>query len=459
MKKDAWRRMFDLLIWLVFAVGAIGAVYAYAGSRDVFHPLLYLAPMCMFLYGWMPLKLNANGGLDGFFQYDQLIAVQCWNLAGIVALVFGALSSGCRLPISKPPAPLPQREAEPIASALARGSLLCGGIGLSAWMISIINVGGLHEAFSRPYSGGWDDSGYIRDGALLMFPGFLLASTALLCYRFRISYLIMAAAFIIPWMIQALYTTRRGPTVMITIVVSMTWYLCRSTRPPLLMTAGAAGLVGLLMLFLVSNRGAIYMGSDQEVSTDVSNIVEKPDAGNEYIYGAGTMLSAEQRETFFWGRRYLAQILVRPIPSSIWPNKYEDVGLGELTRNAGTGEGLNETMGWEGANGAAPGVVADIWLEFRWFTIPALWVIGRLYSMAWRRAVIERGPWIGQYVVISALSIYLVMQTMEAVIFRLLLMSIPVWLTWRAAGPLPKPASSPARKLIWLPHLSLSQRP
>jgi hypothetical protein len=31
----------------------------------------------------------------------------------------------------------------------------------------------------------------------------------------------------------------------------------------------------------------------------------------------------------------------------------------------------------------------------------------------------------------SALSIYLVMQQMEAVIFRFLILSVPVWLVWR----------------------------
>jgi hypothetical protein len=34
----------------------------------------------------------------------------------------------------------------------------------------------------------------------------------------------------------------------------------------------------------------------------------------------------------------------------------------------------------------------------------------------------------------AALSIYFVMQTMEAVIFRLLELSIPVWVVWKIAG-------------------------
>ncbi len=425
--------MFELLIWLVILLGVGGALYAYEGSRDVFHPLMYLVPMMIFLYGWMPHKLSASGGLDGFFQVDQLEFVQAWNAAGMLALIVGCLSVGARVPKLTSPAYVPDDPGR-VGIILARGGMVAGLLGLAAWSMSIINVGGLTEAFSRPYSGGWDDSGYIRDGSLMMFPGFVLTTSALLSFRPRITYLLMAAAFISPWMIQAVLTSRRGPTFMISVVLSMTWYLNRRKRPPLVFTVGAGAMVGLLMLFLVSNRGNIYLGSDQELTAEVSSIVEKPDTGNEYIYGAGSMLSAEYREVFYWGKRYLAQIVVRPIPSAIWPDKYEDFGVGELTHNAGTGEGLTETLGWEGANGAAPGIIADLWLEFRWFSVAALWLVGVTYGLAWRNACLRGGPWVGQYVILSALSVYLVMQTIEAVVFRLLLMSIPVWLSWYAAG-------------------------
>jgi hypothetical protein len=228
---------------------------------------------------------------------------------------------------------------------------------------------------------------------------------------------------------------------MIAVVLAMTWYLNRGTRPPLLLTAGAGLLVGALMLFLVSNRGAIYMGSDSELTTEVTDIVERPDTGNEYIYGAGSMLSAEQTLKFFGGKRYLAEVLIRPIPSAVWPTKYEDFGLPELTHNAGTAEGLTETLGWAGADGAAPGFIADLWVEFRWFSMPTLWLLGRLYGRFWRNAQLRGGPWVAQYIVVAALSVYLVMQTMEAVIFRFLLMSLPIWLTWRMAYR--KPATWP----------------
>jgi hypothetical protein len=421
--------MFDFLLWTTIVIAAAGGLYAYAGSRDVFHPLIFLSPMMIFLYGWMPLKLDASGGLDGYFQRDQLVFVQFWNTIGVLCFVLGCLSVGCRI---GRPAVL-GRQPENVGKVLLWGGAIAGMLGLSAWCISILNVGGLSEAFSRAYSGGWDDSGYIRDGTLLMYPGFLLVALAVLSWRVQIVSLLLLALFMSPWMIQAWYTSRRGPTFMIAVVVAMTWYLNRGTRPPLLLTLGAGLLVGMLMLFLVSNRGAIYMGSDSELTTDVTDIVERPDTGNEYIYGAGSMLSAEQQLKFFAGRRYLAEVLIRPIPSSVWPNKYEDFGLPELTHNAGTAEGLSETLGWAGADGAAPGFIADLWVEFRWFSMPALWLLGYLYGWLWRKAQLQGGPWVAQYIVVAALSVYMVMQTMEAVIFRFLLMSLPIWLTWRAA--------------------------
>jgi hypothetical protein len=175
------------------------------------------------------------------------------------------------------------------------------------------------------------------------------------------------------------------------------------------------------------------MGSDFELKTDVTAMVEKPDTGNEYIYGTGSVLAAEARDKFYWGRRYAAQILVRPIPRSVWPNKYADFGLPEMNHNAGTGEGFAEVLGWEGAFGSAPGLIADLWLEFRWFAIPMMGCIGFAFGKVWRKAVTQGQVWTAQYLMLSALSIYLVMQTMEAVIFRLLILSTPTWLVWRHA--------------------------
>ena len=267
----------------------------------------------------------------------------------------------------------------------------------------------------------------------LLLTGILLAVASLSSGGPRLLSILVITAFGLPWLSQAVLMARRGPTFAFAVVMLMSWYLNRRRRPPIL-AMGALGLgLGWIVLFLVTNRSNIYLGSSFDVSTNVSDIIEKPDAGNEYIYGSGTVLAAERRDHYFWMRRYLAQILVRPIPSAIWPTKYEDFGVPELLHNGGTGEGIGDALGWNGAPGSAPGIIADLFVELSWLAIAAMALLGWLYGAVWKRAVIRGGPWSSQYVILSALSIYLVMQTMEAVIFRTLLLSIPCWITWRWA--------------------------
>jgi hypothetical protein len=221
---------------------------------------------------------------------------------------------------------------------------------------------------------------------------------------------------------------------MIVAFLGVGWCLNRQYRPPVLMVGLAGAVLGYGILFLVANRKELYIGSQFNLRTDVGSFLQSEETGNEYIYGSGSMIGSHYTGNYFWGRRYLAQILVRPIPSSIWPTKYEDFGLAEVLQNAGTGTNIREALAWEGAPGSAPGLVADVWVEISWLVVPALLLIGFGYGSAWKRSVQLGGPWAGQYTVLAALSIYLVMQTLEAVIFRLLLLSIPTWVTWSLAS-------------------------
>jgi len=422
--------MFELLTALIVVVVAMAILHTYWHSRDVFHPVMFIGPMMVFLYAWMPSKLNETGGLDGFFQTDQLVSIQTMNLLGVVCFLVGCLSMGVNAQIAKTSS---KAETGVSPSTLLAGGAILGAIGLAAWTLTIVHVGGFTAAFSTSYSGGWDDNGYIRDASLLMFPAFLLILASAFRGGFGFLKCSLIILFLTPWMVQAAFTARRGPTFMIAVLIAMGWYLNRQKRPSLIITFAAGGALGLLLLFLVSNRGSIHLGSDDELTTEVTGIVETADAGNEFVYGTGSVLSAAQRNSYYFGRRYLAQLIVRPIPSVIWPTKYEDFGLAELTHNAGTGEGFEETLGWQGAEGSAPGVVADLWMEFSWGYLPAIFLIGRLYGYAWNRALSDGGRWVPQFVILSALSIYLVMQTMEAVIFRLLILSIPMHLVWQVA--------------------------
>lgn len=440
--------MFEFMLLIAAAIALFGFVVAFDGSRDAFHPLVFIGPMLAFLYGWMPFKLLSADGLARFFDNDQLIFVQSLNICGVLAFVLACLAVGVKL---KSKSTQPQRRLSPrTCERLLWGAAITGGIGLLCWSITIINVGGFVNAFSASYAGGWDESGYVRDGSLLLLVGVLLAVSSLSAGGPRISGILLITLYGLPWAASALLMGRRGPTFALIVILTMGWYINRRKRPPLLAVGVVGVCLGWLVLFLVTNRSNIYLGSDFDVKTDVSEIVGKPDTGNEFIYGAGTVLSSERRGHYFWMRRYLAQVMVRPVPSAIWPTKYEDFGVPELLNNAGTGEGFGDALGWIGAVGSAPGIIADLWLEVWWLAVPAMGFLGAYYGFIWKRAVTVGGPWATQYVVISALSIYMVMQTMEAVIFRTLLLSIPCWITWRwALAPPPRRSR----------HCSLPRRP
>ncbi len=422
--------MYELMLIVTVLIAVGGAAIAYDGSRDVFHPLIFIGPMLAALYGWMPWKLLERGGLDHYFTSDQLFLVQSLYLLGVLAFVGCCLSVGVRLKGKKAQAHTLPKE---VCRRILTGAMIVGSIGFVCWVIAIHNVGGFSQAFSGAYGGGYDASGYVRDGAMLLLVGVLLAVTSLSSGGPKVLSLGTAIFFGSPWLANAVLMGRRGPTFMLAVFVLMGWFINRTKRPPLLAVGGVGVCLSWLVLFLVTNRSQIYLGSQFDVKTDVSNIVETADNSNEYVYGSGAVLSARAREHFFWMRRYLAQVMVRPIPSAIWPTKYEDFGVPELLVNAGTGEGFGPTLGWVGAPGSAPGIIADWFIEVSWLAIPAMGLLGWAYGRVWKNAVLRGGPWSSQYVVISALAIYFVMQTMEAVIFRTIMLSLPCWLTWKYA--------------------------
>ncbi len=423
--------MFEVLLWATAGLIVIAVLIAWDSSRDILHPLIFMGPMFGFLYSWMPMKLSRTGALDAFFDKSQLVPVQVLNLAGVAAFLFGCLAASWgarRVATFKP-----FRISGITATRLVIGGFVVGVIGLAAWLVTIHNVGGFVNAFSQSHAGGWDDSGYVRDSSLLLYSALILILSAGSLGGLRPPQLALAAVFAAPLLTQALLGARRGPTFAVFLVIAMSWLIYRNVRPSVLATVVCGVGLGYLILFLITNRNSIHLGSDFEFSTDVTAPVAETDTGNEYIYGTGAVLASEHLGKHYWGRRYLAQVLVRPIPSAIWPTKYQDFGVPELLENAGTGAGIAETMGWQGAVGSAPGIVSDLYMEMAWLAVPFLAALGFGYGRIWRLALARGGAWAGQYIILSALSIYLIMQTMEAVIFRVLLLSIPVWLVWKWA--------------------------
>ena len=283
-------------------------------------------------------------------------------------------------------------------------------------------------------------------GAMLLIAVLLLLSPLLFEPR-RFVWWLMMVGFAGPWLLQALLGARRGPTFVLAVGIGVSWYMARRRRPSLMVCATAGIAVGLLMLFLVANRDAIYLGSEQELSTGRISATLDASPSNEYVFGAGCIAAARQSGDYFWGRRILAQILVRPIPRQWWPTKYTDFGIPELEQNAGVAKGgLENALGWQEVPGAAAAMVADMWVEFSWGCIPFACLWGWAYGYCWKRAGISGAAWMTQYVILLLLSVYLITQGLEAVVFRLIILSVPVQWIWRRATLVrtPQVAAAPA---------------
>lgn len=420
--------MFDTQLSMTLALHVVVMLFVYFKFRDVFHPLLFMCPMALLLYYYMPYTLHQSQDLYNFISSEQAEFVHT-----VVLLTLGALFAGCLVGSFTEPAQTPRPPIN--AKKLQVGAIILGMVGMGCWVFMIRASGGIGAVFGQAYGAGWSDIGYIRDAVYLLLVAILLLLSPDSFPKLGVVEKAFTVLFAVPWVLQAILGARRGPTFVIIITLAMSWYMARRKRPNVVLLAGAGLAVGFLMLFLVTNRSRIYLGTEaEEFDTNITGIVEDASAHNEYIFGAGCIVASDQKEKFYWGKRYMAQVVVRPIPRQIWPTKYEDFGVGELLQNAGVSTGIEEVLGWAEIPGAAGGFVADIWVEFSWLCVPFAFSLGLLYGVVWKRAVVLGGYANILYIILMVLSVYLITQSMEAVIFRLVILSVPSWWVWRAAS-------------------------
>src|SRR5262249_6683337 len=105
-------------------------------------------------------------------------------------------------------------------------------------------------------------------------------------------------------------------------------------------------------------------------------------------------------------------------------------------------------VGFDYQLGSAGGFIADMFVEFSWLGMVVCFAIGKWYTQMWRRwRTDSAGFWTLAYVSQAALSIYLPTQSVQAWLYRSLIIILPSWLFWdrviarksiRAGGRLPE---------------------
>jgi hypothetical protein len=192
------------------------------------------------------------------------------------------------------------------------------------------------------------------------------------------------------------------------------------------------------MLTLVTNRKSVYWGGDLELEEGPSKYFQ-PGSGNDFIYAAGLVVVVDEMNDFGWGSAYLTTLFIRPIPRSLWPSKYDDAAKffgksSAFDENLGVDiRAYHWGLGWTAARGAAAGIVGDMWREFAWAMLIPLFGAGWAYSHVWRRAVSRQGIWVPVYCFMASLSLFFVMQSLQAMLQRFLFGALPMIIVLRLA--------------------------
>jgi oligosaccharide repeat unit polymerase len=421
-----------LLLILMAAVIAVSMVTAYSRSRDPLHPLMFLGPMCLYVYVFRPCALLRNGKLNEFLNDNQILFAQYMFTLGITLLCVGSLlgSRGVHRRVQFRATPVVQQRLFYI-------SCLLGTLSLLAYWFGIFKSGGFFVVYSHAkghYSAG---SGWVNELVNLSIPAAALMLLAWQGQRRNWHWPMLAVVFASPLLIHGIMGARRGPTFIAFGTLLVAWYLTSKRRPALWKLLTGVSSIGLLLIFLVSHRQHIHIGSSFAVDWGAFTsrlFVEDVASSDDTVVKYGFVNGVEHVGRHYWGLRYGVTYFVRPIPRQLWPTKYEDLGLGWMVHQndyAGISDAeWREELEWVPVKGSAPGFIEDLYLEFAWAGLLGCLLIGWFFGWIWSRACRSGGLWTLLFVQALALSVYVPTQSVSAIFHRFLFTAFPTIVLW-----------------------------
>jgi oligosaccharide repeat unit polymerase len=418
------------MMFFIFYVCILSILFLryWMAHRDLFHPAMILIPQFIFLYALFPI-MSYSSDPDRFMALaggPELVWYQLLTLA-LPFCVLSGVTAGSRRTVTSSPV----WESISITNAsVVRGTAIVLGLtALGAWLYMLGQVGGFSSAYGHAYGGGWSDSGYILEMPQVGIVGALLIFLLRTGKGVRPVDWLIVFGCILPVMTHGILGARRGPT-FISIMTVAGGYLYFTRRRISLSIAVPAGImVGTVILFIIANRDDIYLGSE---ITQFRSPTEFFNAwtSNEYLIGSAVVRYTQVTDGFY-GRRELLHIVARMFPK-IWPTVYEDLGdVFKLSINLKLNAGVDPVaignyVGWRPTVGSATGFVGSLWQEFQYISPFVAFLTGYLYGVAWRGAA-RSVFWRLFYLVIAALSIYLVMQDIDAWLYRVIMLGLPVF--------------------------------
>lgn len=410
---------------------------AWVRTRDPLHPLMYLGPMLFYVYVVRPGGLLGFGELQRLIpRQEQLVFAQGLFTIGATLFCTGVLLAGRR---SSPVIARPLRfeVSDVVGSRLKVMGCCLGWVSVAAYVFAVQRSGGFLEVYGQTKGYVTAGSGWINELVNFSIPAVALLMLSWQGRPWRRGHLLWALFFSSPLLVHGLLGARRGPTFIVLTAALVAWYVTSPKRIALWKLGAAFAAIVGLVFFLVSHRQEIHIGSD--VTLDWSKLREtvapsKVTPADDTVFQYGFVNAIREKGKHFWGLRYAATYLVRPIPRQIWPTKYKDLGLGWMVDQsdfAGLDDNAwQESLGWEPQRGSAVGFTADLFLEFSWGGLIGCLLLGMFYGGLWRRAKQFGGLWVLLYIEAAALSVYVPTQSVSAVLHRFLFMFVPTLIFW-----------------------------
>jgi len=437
--------MFDAgMASFLLLVGALGlgvfAYFSWKRFRDPLHPVIFMGPL--FFVGMVAepaMSLRNPAILEFFPDYTGLDYAITVQLLGILALFLGLMSvKTTRLRIG-----VGQSLDEKFLSPFQRTQLrsfawLMASIVVCAFWFNIYTTGGFARAYGQAKGGATAASGYLGEMNNLGIAALVIFSLGSQRRPITLGYFVSALIMISPVLIHGTFGGRRGPLFLACLSLFIGYWIARGRVPKFWQSITVPALIVLAVIFVGSQRRHLYLGSGNEIRWEEffdSVTQQETGAGDNFVVSSGAVIAVSQLDAFHWGRRFLITYVIRPIPRQIWPSKYDDVSdwlYGTSFEQVQTSHyEWFEVLNWRPLNGFATNSVVDLFMEFSWGYLPALWLFGRGLGVVWKNFRERGGYWFVVYVTVGALSIYLPTQSFSAFAHRFLYMTLMTYFFWR----------------------------
>ena len=425
--------MIEIYLLLTACVILGSMAVSYRRTRDPLSPLITFTPMLLYVYAFHPFVIHSNPQFISFFPHpEDREFVFIVNLISVAAFCAGASYFRHSSSDNQSFQILDLDASMRVRRNFFQLSLVLGVMAsLSFWWM-VYQSGGPLKLLRQNKPFMVSASGYIGEMPMLTYPAVLLLAAAWQGRQLNLGRVLMALLIASPQLSWAIIGKRRGTIFLIGATLAAFWYLVRNKKPNWKMIVGGVGMLGLLLLFVAAHRSQGLLealGADSQSNLTDTLAGSRLTAGDEFVSSSATILASRHNNHHYWGLRFFAMFVVRPIPSFLWESKWDDLGVGFMKSQAGQA-GMTETqwdlaVGFNPLMGSAGGFVSDAYLEWAWGGPVACFVLGFGFSWLWKQWVTHGGVWTVIYVEAMILTVYLPSQSLGAWAYRFALIAVP----------------------------------